>query len=158
MTIVGTWSEDEIRASYALNNEHILIGVAAVVTASVAFSLWGSQRKTELLTGLALSTLCITGYMCFVQLLASNMCVRAPLGVSIQGILSIPFVLGSKGTGLLALAATFIVADAFTIFVSDNATKSVRRLVATDFALLAVLCLLASGSYVAASLGVGVPL
>ncbi len=156
MTIVGLWSEQEIKESYTPSHAAIVAGIALVALVGVSVRFWGGKKRKEFWVAWGAAALSALTYVCLAQWLARDLCVEAPLTVKVHGILIIPFFLAIKDSGLLILLGVFVVTNILVFQIRRGC--QLLPPVLLNAGLAAVLSILVWIAYLGACMGLGVPL
>jgi hypothetical protein len=156
MTVVGLWSQQTIKASYELNSNSLRLAILAITVAGVLVVSLGGRRKALFLLAWGSAVISTASYVLLVHQLAESLCVEAPLDVKAQGVIMVPFFLGTKGAGLSVLGALFLFGNA--VMLLFRGTNTGPSLLLLNGVFLVSLAAMAFAAYWAASLGYGIPL
>lgn len=157
MSVVGYWTEDEIKASYSLSNGAVISCITVLTFAVIGIILWGRTRRKELLLACAVAFVSGTAYVFFAQELARSLCVDAPLYVKIHGPVKLPFFLATKDFGILVVIGLFAVANWLNFRCAPMRVQRLIMIFAVNLGLAGILATSTLIAYLGASLGVGVP-
>jgi hypothetical protein len=156
MTVIGSWSDAEMRASYTPSGIAVVAGVVVVVLVGATIGIWGSNSRKQLLVAWGVACLGASVYVYLVQWLARALCVEAPLNVKVQGVFVVPFFLGTKDIGLLVLFVLFAVVNVLVFTLCRERRRFVPTAALFNVGLTGVLSVTALIAYAAVCMGFGV--
>ena len=154
MSVVGSWSEEEIRASYALTNTASIVSVLTILMSCGAIRIWGGSKMREFLVAWGSSLLCCATYVYLVQTLARALCIDAPLYVKVQGMVNIPFFLGTQGLGILVTEVMFASVSVLALRVKRHERTCIWAVPLLNGVLLLIVSAVALTAYVAVGFGI----
>ncbi len=156
MSVAGSWNEETIRNSYALSSFSVELAILVSAAIGLLVVCLGRKAWVSLLTAWGASAIAMMVYVLLVSQLARSLCVEAPLDVKANGIVMVPFFLGTRGMGVSILGALLLIANA--VGLSVRRSRTLYSLLAPSACLLIVLSATALAAYIAASMSYGIPL
>ena len=157
MSVVGNWSEQEIRASYTPSDAAMIGCIIALALVLTGIAFWRGGRRKELLFAAAIAVVCAAGYVLFVQEVARALCVDSPLYVKVHGLVKIPFFLATQDVGIFLVIVIFGALNFLSLRFIPQYIPRIMVPILVNVCTAGVLASTAVVAYFAASLGVGVP-
>jgi hypothetical protein len=122
MSVAGSWNPEAIRSSYELSSMSLELAILVSAAIGLLIGCLGGKARVSLVTAWGVSVISALIYVLLVNHLAHSLCVEAPLDIKANGVVMVPFFLGTRGVGLSILGALFLTANGVGLSVRRRRT------------------------------------